>query len=244
VFGRIAALDLCQLTADCTAHDKASKGMLTERLPEPIRTAVEMREIRREAYFGSATVAAAALSRRMAENLRDNPCEETYFNTCREVALAAMLSDEDPISGLDLYVSLPRGAEWRAADVDSARAAALAAARVGAPGFAASVLTSVTRAVHPSAQEQHLRNIVLLYREAGDDIRGQVVLDYAVARAGKAGRKRWADLLTPPSGADVKPVAPPWTERDNAETKLIRDLADAVLTTARLRRGEKPPSSP
>ena len=244
VFGRIASLDLCQLTAECSAHEKASKGMLTERLPEPIRTAVEMREIRREAYYGSATVAAASLSRRMAENLRDNPCEGVYFETCREVALAAMLSEEDPLTALELYVSLPGGSEWRVADVDSARAAALAATRVGAPGFAASLLTSVTRAVHPSAQEEHLRNIVLLYREAGDDIRAQVVLDYAVARGGKAAKKRWADLLKPPPAPEVKPVAPPWNEEDNARTKMIRDLADAVLTTTRLRRGEKPPSSP
>jgi hypothetical protein len=244
IFGRIASLDLCQLTAECSAHEKASKGMLTERLPEPIRTAVEMREIRREAYYGSATVAAASLSRRMAENLRDNPCEGVYFETCREVALAAMLSEEDPLTALELYVSLPGGSEWRVADVDSARAAALAATRVGAPGFAASLLTSVTRAVHPSAQEEHLRNIVLLYREAGDDIRAQVVLDYAVARGGKAAKKRWADLLKPPPAPEVKPVAPPWNEEDNARTKMIRDLADAVLTTTRLRRGEKPPSSP
>ena len=244
VFGRIAALDLCELTAECTAHEKASRSMLTERLPEPIRTAVEMREIRREAYYGSATVAAAALSRRMAENLRDNPCEDVYFNTCREVSLAALLSDEDPLTALELYLTLPGGSEWRVADVDAARAAALAATRVGAPGFAASLLTSVTRAVHPSAQEEHLRNIVLLYREAGDDIRAQVVLDYAVARAGKAGRKKWADLLKPPPAPEVKPVAPPWTEQDSAQVKMIRDLADAVLTTTRLRRGEKPPSPP
>lgn len=244
VFGRIAALDLCELTAECSAHEKASRSTLTERLPEPLRTAVEMREFRREAYFGSATAAAAALSRRMAENLRDNPCEDIYFSTCREVALASLLSEEDPLTALELYLSLPGGSEWRSADVDSARAAALAATRVGAPGFAASLMTSVTRSVHPSAQEEHLRNIVLLYREAGDDVRAQVVLDYAVARAGKAGKKRWADLLNPPPAQDVKPVAPAWTEQDSAQMKMIRDLADAVLTTTRLRRGEKAPSPP
>ena len=244
VFGRLAALDLCLLTAECSAHEKASRGMLTERLPEPLRTAVEMRELRREAYHGSANVAAASLTRRMSENLRDNPCEGTYFDTCRELALAALLSEEDPLTGLELYLSLPGGTEWRVADVVSARAAALAATRVGAPGFAASLLTSVTRAIHPSVQEEHLRNIVLLYREAGDEIRAQVVLDYAVARAGKAGKRRWADLLKPPPVPEVKPVAPPWNEQDTAQTQMIRDLADAVLTTARIRQGGKHPSTP
>jgi hypothetical protein len=90
--------------------------------------------------------------------------------------------------------------------------------------------------------EAHLRRVVELYREAGDDVRAQVVLDYAVARAGRAGRKRWADLLKPPPPPTAKPVTSPWNETEGKQTRMIQDLADAVLTTSKLRRGEKPPS--
>lgn len=243
IFGRLASAELCELTANCEADEKSSRAMLTERLPEPVRTLVELRELRREAYYGSPGKAAIALAARMADTSRENPCLGPGLSACREFALAALGSpgDEEQLAGLELYLALP-GGDWRSRDVESARAAAEASIGLGAPAFAAALLTSVTRSVPPHGLEAHLRRVVELYREAGDDVRAQVVLDYAVARAGRAGRKRWADLLKPPAPPPAKPATSPWTEAEGKHTRMIQDLADAVLTTSKLRRGEKPAS--
>jgi hypothetical protein len=243
IFGRLASAELCELTTNCEADEKASRAMLTERLPEPVRTLVELREFRREAYYGNPGKAATAVAARLADTSRENPCLGAGLITCREFALAALGSpgEEEQLAGLELYLALP-GGDWRPKDVDSARAAAEASLGLGAPGFAAALLTSVTRAIPPHALEAHLRRVVELYREAGDDVRAQVVLDYAVARAGRTGRKRWADLLKPVPPTAAKPMTSPWNEAEGKHTRMIQDLADAVLTTSKLHRGEKSPS--
>jgi tetratricopeptide (TPR) repeat protein len=213
--GRLATLRLCALTGVCTAADRAAKALDVARLPEPVRTEVELIEVRRAAYLGLPGRAAQLLLERLMDPKRELACVGPTWPFCRHVMLWAMRDEEvdERSAALIAYVALPSGA-WQQTDVELVSAASDLAAELGAPLFAAQVRASVTRAVPPAQLEAHLLRTLQLYLQAGERARAQVILEYARTRLPPArlAARQWSDVLGPARpasrSADAHPRAP------------------------------------
>lgn len=228
--GRLAHLRRCELVGCPGARDPYE----TVALPEPVRTEVELRQIRALALDGHRARAATLLAARMGEVARPPPCED-WFDLCVGLTSAALRDGDAAAQGLSLYVQLlPL---LPAKDARLARQAADAASELGAHRFAANVLASVTDKIPPRQLGEHLSRTAAMYDDADDRVRSDVIREYAVVRL----RRR----LRPPSTP-----APPQEDRllermKDLVTRSEEDLAVAgalgAASRARAVRPDPPP---
>lgn len=264
-FGRMAAARTCELTGACFGKpDDERRAFDDAGLPEPLRTEAELRAARRLALAGRPAEAAQALVTRLREHGRGPACDGDAEPLCRRVALAALESggEAGQTPGLALYGLLTPGVRGPLA-LELARAAADAAAALGAPTYAATVLSFITGRLPRAELGPHLLRTARLFLDGGDRVRARVLCEYAQTRLPRATlRSRpWRSVLAEvrrreaaAEGAPGTALPPPALGPLEAEARARLEQADAALTAARAHRraagerpeaaGEKAPSAP
>jgi hypothetical protein len=227
-WGRLAAMRLCELVG-CEREESVFDSA---RLPEPLATEVELRLARTLALRGEDRRAALALLRRLADRARPPVCP-SWPAVCAGVALVNLCSDDLELEALGLEVFLHFQQQvGTSQDTVLVRAAAEAAARLGAPAFAANLLATATPAVPRTRLVEHLSRVVTFYEAAGDRLRADVVRDYARVVVKRPLRVK-SPTPPPPDGATVELEAKLETTRQRVSVAL--ELAHALATVGRSR---------
>lgn len=227
-WGRLAAMRLCELSG-CEREESVFDSA---RLPEPLATEVELRLARTPALRGEDRRAAVALLRRLADKAQPPVCP-SWPAVCAGVALVSLRGDDLELEalGLELFLHLQQQV-GTSQDTVLLRAAAEAAAHLGAPAFAANLLATATPAVPPARLVEHLARVATFYEAAGDRLRADVVRDYARVVVKRTLRVK-APAPPPPDVATVELQAKLETTRDRASAAL--ELADALAVVGRSR---------
>lgn len=180
----VAAARLCELTGACVQQGTDAVTFSAKKLPSPFGAEMVLRRARLLAFMDRPQEAVAVLTK-ARRSIREMACGQN-FGLCRRLALAAIEDasmDEAP-KALEFYLTLGDVREG-----PYARRLALAAAQkasdIGAPHFAATLLTSVTHLISKRALPRHLQTVVRQYAKAEDKARAEVVLAYAQAKLGR-----------------------------------------------------------
>lgn len=241
---RAARARICELTSECLGTLAESSTFDARAMPEPQRSDMERRWLRVLAISDRMPELATALLDRLSDKGRESFCKgEQADQFCRELVLAALESPTVPRHvALQAYLALPdRMHGYRVAEL--VRTAAEAAVSLGAPSFAAALLAGVTPEVSEENLEPHLRRTAEVYALAGDELRRQVIVEFAKSRFG-AKQVRGATWGVPPgmrasmltaSSEELKPVRPEL----EAEVASARELADALLAQSKARANAK-----
>lgn len=190
---RMADARRCELSADCLASE-GDVPFARGGLPTSMAHEMVLRSARARAFAGDPAAAAWAIS----DQLSGAGACTSAGELCRRILLSALRSRDESQAreGLAIYVASlkPGDAPFHA---ELACAAATVAARSHAPGFAAALLSSVSRSVSGGALTEHLLRTAELYVAAGDPVRAGVVVDFLETRRDAAVQRgaRWAALL-------------------------------------------------
>lgn len=234
-FGRMAMARLCELTGSCLSAQNPTKLFDAVALPEPLRTELELRAIRVDAFLGKLSEAARALAARLSDETREVQACVEAAPLCVALLIPA-LKDSDlktKAEALEAYLQIRAQDEGNPALRPLTRAAADAAQAVGAPQYAANLLASLTQHVAANELEEHLLKTAEMYLEAGDSVRAGVIIDFAKARLGakRVSSRAWRSLKV--ATADVKGKE---SERDTAflnEIASDRQHAEDLLAKSR-----------
>jgi hypothetical protein len=229
-FGRLAAVRACELTDSCDLRSGASL-FDPSGLPAPLRDELKLRELRLLRFEAPAR-AVAGLAALDAGHWPEGRCAGAP-RVCRNVLLEGLVSTdaETRASALLLYAAGPVS-EAGPDRPRLARAAADAAAALGAPQYAAALLAAATPDVPASALKPHLERVIELYLAAGETARASAVLAWGIDTVGPAMKrsvKRRGQKLDP----KAKPELPQFDEQS---VNVASELASAALTTSRARR--------
>lgn len=227
-FGRLAAMRLCELSGcenEETVFDSA-------RLPEPLATEVDLRLARLLVLRGEEKRAALALQARFNVPNRPPVCR-AWPQVCAGIAFVALHNDDPEVEALGLEVFLGQQAQVGTShDAALLRAAAEAAAHLGAPAFAANLLATATPDVPRARMAEHLTRVATFYEAAGDRLRAGVVRDYARAVLRRSLRVK-APPPTRPDTATTELQEKVEVTLDGASATL--ELADALAAVGRSR---------
>lgn len=227
-WGRLAAMRLCELNGcerEVSVFDSA-------RLAEPLATEVELRLARALALRGEDRLAAQTLEARLADQRRPPLCP-AWPAVCAGVALASLRSGDQALEALGLELFLRQQQELgMTKDTVLLRAAAEAAAELGAPAFAANLLATATPVVPRAHLREHLARVASFYDAAGDRLRAGVVRDYARLVLQRPLRVRG------PAPAPAEPPVSALQEKLGvtlAQAAATLELADAAAIVGRAR---------
>ncbi|RMG18791.1 MAG: hypothetical protein D6729_06435 [Deltaproteobacteria bacterium] len=240
---RLTDMRLSELRGDVVEEGPRFERLYdVKALTDPVRAEVELRAARVRAFHGRPIAAVRGL----LDSLNDVPVPRACRlapSTCKSIALAALRAahEEDEIQDVLLfYLALPDRFEAPLA-VELADAAADRALAIGATGFAANLLAAVSSQVRPEDLSDHLLRTAALYRQAGDDVRADVVIRYARERLPPRllSAPAWRSAIAPTPKKRVArprrtPAKGPKIDVDAAKTATA--IADALLVQARARR--------
>lgn len=172
---RVVQLRACDLTGTCLGQKPPSlEGLTGVILHEAV-----VHLVRQELAMDEDRVAIEHLTQ---ANEQDKALCTNAHTFCQKVVQATLdSSDEDTRSlALSLFSSanLSDGPEGVAVSLSAAEAAEA----MGAPGFAAAVLATLTNKLPAPELDRHLQRVARLYLAAHDPVRAQFVLDYAEQR--------------------------------------------------------------
>ncbi len=234
--GRLAAARICELTGSCFNPQDVVRTFEATGIPEPLRTELELRQLRLELFNGDLVGVADRMIKRLNTPRRPPLCEGAE-PLCQWLILEVLESaPEEPELALSLYLTgdLRNRGPLR---LPLARAASRTARELGAPGFAAAVLSSATSVVTREEMSAHLAEVCELFLMAEDTIRASTILDFATSRLGDGLVKspRWARIArrvtrTRSGPADLAPLHLP------GDDDLRQELAGAALAKSRARR--------
>jgi hypothetical protein len=228
-FGRLAKARVCELTGNC--FDSHMDRIFDLRnVPDPLADEMTLRRARIEAFLGKPADGAKHLSE------RPDACRPSAIELCQRILLAALQTPTLDGDALPLFLSFSLRDE-PPMRLQLAQAAAEASVRVGAPGFAATLLSAATPAASSAELPAHLLRVAQLYRLADDDVRASVVLEFAASRFGPA-------LMKKPEWRRVSAHLPPVTAKSPAPSSLATvpeddaapDLARALLARTKAAR--------
>jgi len=230
LIARLARVRLCEISGGCVGGSEENSTFDTNVLPEPARTELELRHVRTLTLWGQRSRAAALLNARMADRTRDDACR-LWPEVCDGVITSALNEADLELQALGLEMFLRRPQSNAALRLT--RQASDAAARLGAPGFAANLLASASDSAPRDELEAHLRRVIELYELARDPVRAAVVREYArtVIAHRTFGSVRALPLETEPPPASMNPQMK--VLYDDVKREL--ELAKAVGTVSRAR---------
>ena len=241
---RAARARICELTSECLNTLFEAQTFDSRAMPEPQRTDMEFRWIRTLVLANRMRDAVVTFHTRLTDSKRKPLCDGAVADHfCRELLLAGFYTPGTPSEVLlQSYLALPdRLRGYRAAELTGQ--AAEVAVSLGAPAFAAALMAGGTPEVPEAKLEPHLRRTAELYALAGDNLRRQVVVDFARSRFG-AKQVRGASWGLPPGmraisvtagAAEMKPLRPDL----EVQVASARELADALLAQSRARTRNK-----
>jgi hypothetical protein len=207
----LAAARLCEVSQSCLEGVEFDRIYGMTGLPEPLARDLALRHARALAFLGRPIEAARVI---VAASYELGACAAAPA-LCQRIIHAALLDPAADGEVLSIWSQLPeRNKSPDAWETDFA--VGLLAERLGAPGYAASVLAASAGRVPPRALDDYLLRTAELYLKANDPIRAGVILEFAKGRSRKKGLTgpRWAAVVRSvaeerrPSKVE-KPAAPP-----------------------------------
>ena len=237
--GRMAHARSCELMGSCVREADSDKAADTESLPADMARELRLRTARREMAAGRDGRAMLVLLTAM-ENDAD-ACQGALPLCQKLLAVGLQSTDvEARVSALSAF--LTDKARRGPGEYELHPAASQAAFDLGAPAFAASILSANTPKVPAPELSAHLLEIIRMYVAARDPVRATVVLEYAEGKLGAATHGGgWSSArrqLGRHSGTTV--AAPPSPERAaealealSTQVSLSTDLARAASLRSR-----------
>lgn len=243
-FGRLAEARLCELLGHCLGGTGATLFQ-SEGLPAGLRSELDLRAARMEAFLGDPNEAARFLVGRMASIPAGKVCPEGQ-RVCEAIALAAFRTPgaRGKEDALALYFALPDRLVGPGA-ATLAAAAADVCAGLGAPVFGANLLAATTGTAAKEDLEAHLHHAARLYVQGGDRIRAGVIVDYVRFRFGapRLETPRWrhlADRLDPSDSPSLTLGVAALTTEAAKDSELLGELAKALVAAAKARSLQTP----
>jgi tetratricopeptide (TPR) repeat protein len=183
LLGRMAQVRECELLGSCLTPSASKEVAATLGVPEPLKSELELYAIRRELVAGRVDAAMAQLAERIIEV--PSLCRDATA-LCQRLVRAGLTHDDEQVRANALSAYLAEEVRRGPYEEDLARVAANTAEALGAPVFAATVLSSLTPRVPREELAAHLLRITQLYLAGGDRVRAEVVIDYAQQKLGAA----------------------------------------------------------
>jgi hypothetical protein len=234
--GRLAHARSCELTGACVDERDSARAGELQTMDEPLKSEFELITWRREVLLGRELKVMAPF----AEALQQNPalCDEAV-PLCQLMLLAGLAASDDRVRAAALSGWLVQSIRKGPHELELAKAAAHAASELGAPGFAAAVLASVSAKIPKGELGAHLLTAAELYLAAGDVVRAGAIFDYAEGRLGvsptSAGDWRAVRARLRRSDHPKRPPAVPELRVEELATQvgLASDLARAAAARSR-----------
>lgn len=231
--GRLATQRSCELAGTCLDPVASRKTRDAHGLTPPMKIELGLAAVRRELAMSRD---AEAMNILIGELERESATCDGAQAQCQKFVYAGLVSDDPEARMGALSVFLRDRVRRNKSDAVMNEAASAAARDLGAPAFAASILSASTPEVTKAKLPQHLLSVTELYLEAGDAVRAAVVLEYAETKLGSAARSgAWAATRRqlarleegpPPAKPQVDPSAAMAALSDSVA--LSTDLARAV----------------
>ncbi len=179
--GRMGQVRQCELMGTCLEPAESERMGDIELIPLELAREVRLYKARRELTAGRDAEAMASFRDSLDA---DGALCEGALSFCQKMIEAGLASDdvEARIAALSAFLT----DKVRKGPLEYAlnEAAARSALELGAPGFAASILSANSPHVPKNELGPHLLEIIKLYMAAGDAVRASVVLEYAESRLG------------------------------------------------------------
>lgn len=236
IVGRLGQLRSCELMGTCLREAESIQAADTESLALDLSREVQLLAARRELAAGRD---AQALQGLLATMERDGGACQGALPLCQKLIVVGLQSRDVEARVAALSAFLTEGTRQGPAAYELNHAASLAARDLGAPAFAASILSANTPKVPARELPQHLLEVVRLYLAARDPVRAAVVLEYAEGKLGPAtqtagwntarrmlGRRAGSRIAAPSS-------SPEQLEALSSQVSLSTDLARAASLRSR-----------
>ncbi len=241
--GRLAQLRSCELMGTCLTVAASDRAADTHMLGEDLAREVRLFTVRRELAAGRDVRAMQALL--SAFEMDGDACSGA-LSLCQKFLAAGLQSHELEARIAALSAFLTDKVRQGPAGYALNQAASRAASEIGAPGFAATILSANTPHVPGAELSSHLLGIIELYVAARDPVRATVVLEYAESKLGKVTRKGGWSSARRQLGR--RALARPSSERTtqslealSAQVSLSTDLARAASLRSKASTVEKAP---
>ena len=232
--GRMARARECDLSGACYGGQQADEVDDLTGLPEPLKTELELYSLRRQVVGGMVGTAMEKMVQRM--NQQPPLCE--HATTLCQKLVAAGLEDANDSTRLNaLAIYLSDEVRYGPLKIELATLAGKAAEKLGAPGFAAAVLSSISPTVSPEDLDAHLLRVAQLFLDGHDRIRTGFILEYADGRLGRRRGKAWQSIRRAVNGMQTTASSPRVAPIDL--TKLSNDV-ELTTELARGRRRAQP----
>ncbi|MDP1824565.1 MAG: hypothetical protein Q8L48_15020 [Archangium sp.] len=233
--GRMGQARTCELLGTCLTEDASTHAGNTEALPAELARELTLFSVRRELAAGRDGRAMQVL---LALMETDREACEGWLPLCQKFLAVGFASDSADARIAALSAFLTDKARRGPAEYELNRAASLTARDLGAPAFAASILSANTPKVPAAELSAHLLEIVRLYLAARDPVRATVVLEYAEGKLGAgAYRGGWNGARRQLGRRAGTAVAAPTVERSlealSTQVSLSTDLARAAALRSR-----------
>ena len=221
-WARLAVERTCELTGQCLAEDDL-EVYDPSGLPVPLRHELELRLLRMLTLTRRWADVASYLPLLMGSG---GACEPLDAPLCRRILLQVMTEEGAPAAqALGAYLWMPDRNRGPLTG-PLARAAAELAAGLGAPAYAAAILTATSSEAKGPALAAHLQRNIELYVEANDPVRAEVIAAFARTRFPTLGE--WP-VPARPAGPDPQAQSAP--EPDHAAAMLV--VARSTLLRAK-----------
>ncbi|MDP2271438.1 MAG: hypothetical protein Q8N23_20220 [Archangium sp.] len=241
--GRLAQLRSCELLGTCLTIEASDRAADTRLLAADLAREVRLLTVRRELAAGRDVRAMQVLLTALET---DGDACTSALSLCQKFVAAGLESRELEARVAALSSFLTDKVRRGPAEYALNQAASRAASEIGAPGFAASILSANTPHVPGAELSSHLLGIIKLYVAARDPVRATVVLEYAEGKLGSVTRKgEWTSARRQLGRrAMVRPVPERSTEALDAlsaQVSLSTDLARAASLRSKASTAEKAP---
>lgn len=221
--GKLAKLRACELLGSCLTEADSLAAADVTTLGEDMAREVRLSSVRRELAMGRDERAMQWLLTALD---RDADLCSGRVTLCQKLVTVGLSSDDAEARMAALSTFLQEKIRRGPSEYELNVVAAEAARDLGAPGFAATVLSANTPKVSKAELPSHLLRIVSLYLAAKDPVRAAVVLEYAESKLGGARTASWNQVRRQLGRA---PVSRPTVAAPSLSLDVLSD--DVALTT-------------
>lgn len=236
--GHMGLVRSCELMGTCLKEAASDEAASTDLLARDMSRELRLLTVRRELAAGRDARAMQTLQTALDQD--PDACEGS-LSLCQKLIAVGLQSDDTDARVAALASFLTDRARKGPAEYELNSAASQAARDLGAPAFAASILSANTPKVPASALAPHLLEIIRLYLAARDPVRAAVVLEYAEGKLGAVTQgEPWASArrqlhrrARPAVAAPSAQASAEALEALSTQVSLSTDLARAASLRSR-----------
>lgn len=231
---RLARFRTCELMGTCLDVEGSARARSLDTLPPELHLEVKLAAVRRELAAGR-DAEAMTLFVSMLEQA-PTVCEGNQ-PLCQRLVWIGLQSDDAEARMGALSVFLQDRVRRGGAEHELNQLAAATATELGAPAFAASIISANTPRVPRAELPEHLLRVIELYLAAHDTVRAAVVFEYAEVKLGAVTQGvRWNAVR---KALNHKTTLPPAETTVADSTAALAALSDDVSLSTDLARATK-----